>query len=87
MLTFLMAHLRRWKKKSVFFKARKLLDFDVIHSGVPPEGYIESVFWVTVLHSQIKMVGLFRVSSCTVGIHFFNKISKNVFHVYLSVTK
>lgn len=38
-LIFLMAHLRRWKKESVFFKkARKLFDVDVIHSDVPQEG-------------------------------------------------
>lgn len=38
-LIFLMAHLRRWKKESVFFKkARKLFDVDVIHSDVPPQG-------------------------------------------------
>lgn len=38
-LIFLMAHLRRWKKESVFFKkARKLFDVDVIHSDVPLEG-------------------------------------------------
>ncbi|XP_019058962.1 PREDICTED: protein-lysine methyltransferase METTL21D-like [Tarenaya hassleriana] len=34
-----MAHLRRWKKESVFFKkARKLFDVDVIHSDDPLEG-------------------------------------------------
>lgn len=38
-LIFLMAHLRRWKKESVFFKkARKLFDVEVIHSDVPPHG-------------------------------------------------
>lgn len=38
-LIFLMAHLRRWKKESVFFKkARKLFNVDVIHSDVPQEG-------------------------------------------------
>ncbi|KAG7537263.1 Lysine methyltransferase [Arabidopsis suecica] len=36
---FLMAHLRRWKKESVFFKkARKLFDVEVIHSDVPQQG-------------------------------------------------
>lgn len=38
-LIFLMAHLRRWKKESVFFKkARKLFNVEVIHSDVPPQG-------------------------------------------------
>ncbi|VVB18333.1 unnamed protein product [Arabis nemorensis] len=38
-LVFVMAHLRRWKKESFFFKkARKLFDVDVIHSDVPQQG-------------------------------------------------
>ncbi|CAN8251349.1 unnamed protein product [Cochlearia groenlandica] len=38
-LIFVMAHLRRWKKESVFFKkARKLFDVEVIHSDVPQQG-------------------------------------------------
>ncbi|EOA12727.1 hypothetical protein CARUB_v10028172mg [Capsella rubella] len=38
-LVFLMAHLRRWKKESVFFKkARKLFHVQVIHSDVPQQG-------------------------------------------------
>ncbi|XP_019087702.1 PREDICTED: protein-lysine methyltransferase METTL21D-like [Camelina sativa] len=38
-LIFLMAHLRRWKKESVFFKkARKLFHVEVIHSDVPQQG-------------------------------------------------
>ncbi|KAG9444219.1 hypothetical protein H6P81_015559 [Aristolochia fimbriata] len=37
--SFLMAHLRRWKKDSVFFgKARKLFKIDVIHSDPPLPG-------------------------------------------------
>ncbi|CAH8385092.1 unnamed protein product [Eruca vesicaria subsp. sativa] len=36
---FLMAHLKRWKKESVFFKkARKVFDVDVIHCDDPQEG-------------------------------------------------
>ncbi|XP_028775605.1 protein N-lysine methyltransferase METTL21A-like [Neltuma alba] len=36
---FVMAHLRRWKKESVFFKkARKLFDVDVLHLDTPCEG-------------------------------------------------
>ncbi|EOA25869.1 hypothetical protein CARUB_v10019248mg [Capsella rubella] len=36
---FLMAHLKRWKKESIFFKkARKLFDVDVIHCDDPQEG-------------------------------------------------
>ncbi|XP_010484626.1 PREDICTED: protein N-lysine methyltransferase METTL21A-like [Camelina sativa] len=38
-LIFLMAHLRRWKKESVFFKkARKLFHVEVIHSDVVQQG-------------------------------------------------
>ncbi|ESQ45443.1 hypothetical protein EUTSA_v10010630mg [Eutrema salsugineum] len=36
---FLMAHLKRWKKESIFFKkARKLFDVGVIHCDDPQEG-------------------------------------------------
>ncbi|XP_010503759.1 PREDICTED: protein N-lysine methyltransferase METTL21A-like [Camelina sativa] len=36
---FLMSHLKRWKKESIFFKkARKLFDVDVIHCDDPQEG-------------------------------------------------
>ncbi|KAI9070877.1 hypothetical protein K1719_047167, partial [Acacia pycnantha] len=36
---FVMAHLRRWKKESVFFKkARKLFNVDVLHLDNPCEG-------------------------------------------------
>ncbi|XP_065858539.1 uncharacterized protein [Euphorbia lathyris] len=36
---FVMAHLRRWKKESSFFKkAKKLFDVEVIHVDVPSEG-------------------------------------------------
>lgn len=36
---FLMAHLKRWKKESIFFKkAKKLFDVDVIHCDDPQEG-------------------------------------------------
>lgn len=38
-LVFLMAHLRRWKKESAFFKkARKVFDVDVIHTDAPRVG-------------------------------------------------
>ncbi|KAG2329393.1 hypothetical protein Bca4012_021043 [Brassica carinata] len=37
---FRMAHLKRWKKESIFFKkARKVFDVDVIHCDVPQEGF------------------------------------------------
>lgn len=36
---FLMAHLKRWKKESIFFKkARKVFDVDVVHCDDPKEG-------------------------------------------------
>lgn len=36
---FLMAHLRRWKKESAFFKrAKKLFDVEIIHSDCPSIG-------------------------------------------------
>ncbi|AEE78718.1 putative lysine methyltransferase, S-adenosyl-L-methionine-dependent methyltransferase [Arabidopsis thaliana] len=36
---FLMAHLKRWKKESIFFKkARRFFDVDVIHCDDPQEG-------------------------------------------------
>ncbi|KAF8090370.1 hypothetical protein N665_0478s0029 [Sinapis alba] len=36
---FLMAHLKRWKKESIFFrKARKVFDVDVLHCDDPQEG-------------------------------------------------
>ncbi|VVB05280.1 unnamed protein product [Arabis nemorensis] len=36
---FLMAHLKRWKKESNFFKkAKKIFDVDVIHCDYPQEG-------------------------------------------------
>lgn len=36
---FLMAHLKRWKKESIFFKkARKVFDVDVVHCDDPQEG-------------------------------------------------
>lgn len=38
-MVFLMAHLRRWKKDSVFFKkARKLFDVEVLHTDPPLPG-------------------------------------------------
>ncbi|XP_010265640.1 PREDICTED: protein-lysine methyltransferase METTL21C [Nelumbo nucifera] len=38
-LVFLMAHLRRWKKDSVFFKkARKLFNVEMIHTDPPSPG-------------------------------------------------
>ncbi|GFY80386.1 putative methyltransferase family protein [Actinidia rufa] len=38
-MVFLMAHLRRWKKESAFFKrARKLFDVEVIHADRPSDG-------------------------------------------------
>lgn len=38
-MVFVMAHLRRWKKESAFFKkARKLFDIDTIHADGPSEG-------------------------------------------------
>ncbi|MBA0734933.1 hypothetical protein Gogos_018821 [Gossypium gossypioides] len=36
---FVMAHLRRWKKDSVFFKkAKKLFDVEILHTDPPKEG-------------------------------------------------
>ncbi|KAI3959577.1 hypothetical protein MKW92_020171 [Papaver armeniacum] len=36
---FLMAHLKRWKKESVFFrKARKMFNVEVIHTDTPNPG-------------------------------------------------
>ncbi|XP_022133230.1 protein N-lysine methyltransferase METTL21A-like [Momordica charantia] len=38
-MVFLMAHLRRWKKDSAFFKkARKLFEVEVLHTDPPPPG-------------------------------------------------
>ncbi|KAJ8567524.1 hypothetical protein K7X08_019732 [Anisodus acutangulus] len=38
-IAFVMAHLRRWKKESVFFKrAKKLFDVQVIHTEPPSNG-------------------------------------------------
>lgn len=38
-MVFLMAHLRRWKKDSTFFrKARKLFEVEVLHTDPPPPG-------------------------------------------------
>ncbi|XAR73868.1 hypothetical protein NMG60_11007985 [Bertholletia excelsa] len=38
-ILFVMAHLKRWKKESAFFKrARKVFDVDVIHVEDPPSG-------------------------------------------------
>ncbi|XP_059624676.1 uncharacterized protein LOC132267541 [Cornus florida] len=38
-VVFVMGHLRRWKKESVFFKkAKKLFDVEVIHSDDPTNG-------------------------------------------------
>lgn len=39
MMNFVMAHLRRWKKDSVFFKkAKKLFDVEIIHADRPCNG-------------------------------------------------
>ncbi|CAH2078964.1 unnamed protein product [Thlaspi arvense] len=60
---FLMAHLRRWKKESVFFKkARKLFDVDVIHSDVPPQGSRIGVVVYRFVTKQPNQNG--RVVSC-----------------------
>ncbi|TMX00714.1 hypothetical protein EJD97_000303 [Solanum chilense] len=38
-IAFVMAHLRRWKKESAFFKrAKKLFDVQIIHTEPPPDG-------------------------------------------------
>ncbi|KAL7131891.1 hypothetical protein ABFS83_12G035400 [Erythranthe nasuta] len=38
-IVFVMAHLKRWKKESAFFKkAKKLFDVDVIHTDSPSDG-------------------------------------------------
>uniref|UniRef100_A0A0V0HJD8 Uncharacterized protein n=1 Tax=Solanum chacoense TaxID=4108 RepID=A0A0V0HJD8_SOLCH len=38
-IAFVMAHLKRWKKESVFFKrAKKLFDVQIIHTEPPPDG-------------------------------------------------
>uniref|UniRef100_A0A9I9CSX3 Protein N-lysine methyltransferase METTL21A n=2 Tax=Cucumis melo TaxID=3656 RepID=A0A9I9CSX3_CUCME len=38
-MVFLMAHLRRWKKDSAFFrKARKFFEVEVLHTDPPPPG-------------------------------------------------
>ncbi|MDV3185081.1 MAG: hypothetical protein Q8842_01810, partial [Candidatus Phytoplasma australasiaticum] len=38
-IAFVMAHLRRWKKESVFFKrAKKLFDAQIIHPEPPSNG-------------------------------------------------
>lgn len=38
-IVFVMAHLRRWKKESAFFKkAKKVFDVEVIHTDDPPKG-------------------------------------------------
>ncbi|KAL2906549.1 Protein-lysine methyltransferase METTL21C [Bienertia sinuspersici] len=38
-MVFLMAHLKRWKKETVFFrKAKKLFEVDVIHRDEPEDG-------------------------------------------------
>lgn len=38
-IAFVMAHLRRWKKESVFFKrAKKLFDVQIIHTEPPSDG-------------------------------------------------
>ncbi|KAA8531882.1 hypothetical protein F0562_006401 [Nyssa sinensis] len=38
-VVFVMAHLRRWKKESAFFKmAKKLFDVEIIHTDGPSEG-------------------------------------------------
>ncbi|XP_068660774.1 uncharacterized protein [Aristolochia californica] len=50
--SFLMAHLRRWKKDSVFFKkARKLFHINTIHSDPPLPG---DRVGVTVYHFSVK---------------------------------
>lgn len=38
-MVFVMAHMRRWKKESVFFKkARKYFNVDVLHVDTPSNG-------------------------------------------------
>ncbi|KAL1217020.1 hypothetical protein V5N11_021373 [Cardamine amara subsp. amara] len=62
-LIFLMAHLRRWKKESVFFKkARKLFDVDIIHSDVPQEGSRIGVVVYRFVTKQSSQNG--RIVSC-----------------------
>ncbi|ESQ55893.1 hypothetical protein EUTSA_v10027491mg [Eutrema salsugineum] len=62
-LIFLMAHLRRWKKESVFFKkARKVFDVDVIHSDVPQQGSRIGVVVYRFAAKQTNQNG--RIVSC-----------------------
>ncbi|KFK28329.1 hypothetical protein AALP_AA8G501800 [Arabis alpina] len=62
-LVFLMAHLRRWKKETVFFKkARKIFDVDVIHSDVPQEGSRIGVMVYRFVAKQPNQNG--RIVSC-----------------------
>ncbi|KAF8051574.1 hypothetical protein N665_1699s0003 [Sinapis alba] len=62
-LIFLMAHLRRWKKESVFFKkARKVFDVDVIHSDVPQQGARSGVMVYRFVAKQPNQNG--RIVSC-----------------------
>ncbi|CAN7110323.1 unnamed protein product [Brassica rapa subsp. narinosa] len=62
-LIFLMAHLRRWKKESVFFKkARKVFDVDVIHSDEPRNGARSGVLVYRFVAKQSNQNG--RIVSC-----------------------
>ncbi|KAL0874103.1 hypothetical protein Bca101_023808 [Brassica carinata] len=62
-LIFLMAHLRRWKKESAFFKkARKVFDVDVIHSDVPRQGARSGVMVYRFVAKQPNQNG--RIVSC-----------------------
>ncbi|KAG2248115.1 hypothetical protein Bca52824_087743 [Brassica carinata] len=62
-LIFLMAHLRRWKKESVFFKkARKVFDVDVIHSDEPRNGARSGVLVYRFVAKQPNQNG--RIVSC-----------------------
>lgn len=62
-LVFLMAHLRRWKKESAFFKkARKVFDVDVIHSDAPPQGARSGVMVYRFVAKQPNQNG--RIVSC-----------------------
>ncbi|KAJ0236659.1 hypothetical protein HA466_0253660 [Hirschfeldia incana] len=62
-LVFLMAHLRRWKKESAFFKkARKVFDVDVIHSDEPQQGARSGVMVYRFVAKQPNQNG--RIVSC-----------------------
>ncbi|CAH8316791.1 unnamed protein product [Eruca vesicaria subsp. sativa] len=62
-LVFVMAHLRRWKKESVFFKkARKVFDVDVIYSDEPKEGARSGVMVYRFVAKQLNQNG--RIVSC-----------------------